>query len=206
VSESDHDTIIRPASAVDAALILAFIRELASTSGSYLVTATEQTLLDSLFGPHPGSAFSRSSAIPQWLPLLLHGFSVPGQTWIWLGGHLRKIEFRQPGYGQLLLHVAPIAPSALWPEWACWTGMPRPSGSTISGRSSSGRLDDLPCHGDRSQALPPSVDSRSFGPPERSATSHRASQVRSQASNSETRSGHETDRSFAALLSQPCRT
>jgi len=114
VSERDHDTIIRPASAVDAALILAFIRELAEYERlSHLVTATEQTLEDSLFGPHPGAevllAFERDAAVG--FAVFFHNFSTfLGRRGLWLEDIYVKPEFRGRGYGRkLLLHVARIA-------------------------------------------------------------------------------------------------
>src|SRR5437867_7395952 len=56
VPQKPDDFIIRRAEPADVALILAFVQELAEYERlSHLVTATEQTLLDSLFGPPPGA-------------------------------------------------------------------------------------------------------------------------------------------------------
>jgi GNAT superfamily N-acetyltransferase len=114
VSERDHDGIIRPASPADAALILAFIHELAEYERlSHLVTATEQTLLDSLFGPHPGAevllAFERDAAVG--FAVFFHNFSTfLGTRGLWLEDLYVKPKFRGQGYGrELLLHVARIA-------------------------------------------------------------------------------------------------
>ena len=109
-----HDSIIRPASRADVALILAFIRELAEYEHlSHLVTATEQTLLDSLFGPHPGAevllAFERDAAVG--FAVFFHNFSTfLGTHGLWLEDIYVKPKFRGQGYGrELLLHVARIA-------------------------------------------------------------------------------------------------
>jgi GNAT superfamily N-acetyltransferase len=114
VSERHHDTIIRPASRADVALILAFIEELAEYERlSHLVTATEQTLLDSLFGPRPGAevllAFARDA--PVGFAVFVHNFSTfLGRRGLWLEDLYVKPEFRGQGYGrELLLHVARIA-------------------------------------------------------------------------------------------------
>jgi GNAT superfamily N-acetyltransferase len=114
VSERDHDVIIRPAVAADAALILAFIRELAEYERlSHLVAATEQTLLDSLFGPEPGAevllAFEGDAAVG--FAVFFHNFSTfLGRRGLWLEDVYVKPEFRGRGYGRkLLLHVARIA-------------------------------------------------------------------------------------------------
>jgi GNAT superfamily N-acetyltransferase len=114
VSERDHDVIIRPAGSADATLVLAFIRELAEYERlSHLVTATEQTLRDSLFGPHPGAevllAFERDT--PVGFAVFFHNFSTfLGTRGLWLEDIYVKPKFRGQGYGrELLLHVARIA-------------------------------------------------------------------------------------------------
>ncbi len=114
MSERDHDVIIRPAGSADATLVLAFIRELAEYERlSHLVTATEQTLRDSLFGPHPGAevllAFERDT--PVGFAVFFHNFSTfLGTRGLWLEDIYVKPKFRGQGYGrELLLHVARIA-------------------------------------------------------------------------------------------------
>jgi GNAT superfamily N-acetyltransferase len=114
VSESHHDSIIRSAERADVAVILQFIRELAEYEHlSHLVTATERTLLDSLFGPHPGAevllAFERDA--PVGFAVFLHNFSTfLGIRGLWLEDIYVKPQFRGRGYGRkLLLHLAHIA-------------------------------------------------------------------------------------------------
>lgn len=114
MSEQEHDLIIRTAGPGDVALILAFVQELAEYERlSHLVTATEQTLLDSLFGPHPGAevllAFERDA--PVGFAVFFHNFSTfLGRRGLWLEDIYVKPTFRGKGYGRkLLLHVAHIA-------------------------------------------------------------------------------------------------
>ena len=114
MSEQKNDLIIRAAGPADVALILAFVQELAEYERlSHLVTATEQTLLDSLFGPHPGAevllAFERDA--PVGFAVFFHNFSTfLGRRGLWLEDIYVKPTFRGKGYGRkLLLHVARIA-------------------------------------------------------------------------------------------------
>ncbi len=114
MSRKAHDFIIRPAGPSDVALILAFVRELAEYERlSHVVTATEPTLADALFGPHPGAevllAFERDA--PVGFAVFVHNFSTfLGARGLWLEDIFVKPEFRRRGYGRaLLLHVARIA-------------------------------------------------------------------------------------------------
>jgi len=131
VSRKAHDFIIRPAGLSDVALILGFVRELAEYERlSHLVTATEATLADALFGPHPGAevllAFERDA--PVGFAVFLHNFSTfLGARGLWLEDIYVKPEFRRRGYGRtLLLHVARIAYERRCArfEWAAldWNG------------------------------------------------------------------------------------
>ena len=109
-----NDLIIRPARPADVGLILGFVRDLATYERlSHLVTATEETLLDSLFGAHPGAevliAFERD--VPAGFAVFFHNFSTfLGRRGLWLEDIYVKPQFRRRGYGRkLLLHVARIA-------------------------------------------------------------------------------------------------
>ncbi len=62
------ELVIRPAAPDDAALVLRFVRELASYERlSHLVTATEESLREALFGARPGAevalAFEAGAAV-----------------------------------------------------------------------------------------------------------------------------------------------
>ena len=109
-----NDLIIRPARPADVGLILGFVRDLATYERlSHLVTATQETLLDSLFGAHPGAevllAFERDA--PAGFAVFFHNFSTfLGRRGLWLEDIYVKPQFRRRGYGRkLLLHVARIA-------------------------------------------------------------------------------------------------
>ena len=112
--QKPDDFIIRRAEPADVALILAFVQELAEYERlSHLVTATEQTLLDSLFGPPPGAdvllAFEGDA--PVGFAVFFHNFSTfLGRRGLWLEDIYVKPGFRGQGYGrELLLHVARVA-------------------------------------------------------------------------------------------------
>jgi len=114
VSAKPPDLDIRPARPADVGLILEFVHELAQYEGlAHLVTATEQALLDSLFGPHPGAevllAFERDA--PVGFAVFFCNFSTfLGKRGLWLEDIYVKAPFRRRGYGRaLLLHAARIA-------------------------------------------------------------------------------------------------
>jgi GNAT superfamily N-acetyltransferase len=106
--------VIRPATPTDLALVLSFIQGLAEYEKlSQLVTATEETLRDSLFGPIPGAEvlLAFESATPVGFAVYFHNFSTfLGVKGLWLEDIFVKPEYRGRGYGKaLLLHVARIA-------------------------------------------------------------------------------------------------
>jgi GNAT superfamily N-acetyltransferase len=106
--------IIRPATRNDLALVLSFVQGLAEYEKlSHLVTATEETLQDSLFGPDPGAEvlLAFESATPVGFAVYFHNFSTfLGVKGLWLEDIFVKPEYRGRGYGKaLLLHVARIA-------------------------------------------------------------------------------------------------
>jgi GNAT superfamily N-acetyltransferase len=105
---------IRPASADDVGLVLAFVRELAEYERlSHLVSATEDGLREALFGPRPGAevllAFEGDTAVA--FAVYFHNFSTfLGRKGLWLEDIFVKPEHRRKGYGRrLLLHLARIA-------------------------------------------------------------------------------------------------
>lgn len=105
---------IRPAAEADIPLVLAFIRGLAEYERlSHLVTATEETLRDALFGARPGAEvlLAYEGRTPVGFAVFLHNFSTfLGRRGLWLEDIYIDPAFRRKGYGRaLLLHVARIA-------------------------------------------------------------------------------------------------
>jgi GNAT superfamily N-acetyltransferase len=105
---------IRPANVDDTAVLLDLIRGLAEYERlSHLVTASQATLEDALFGARPGAeallAFEDDNAIG--FAVFFHNFStVLGRRGLWLEDLFVKPEHRRKGYGRaLFLHVARIA-------------------------------------------------------------------------------------------------
>lgn len=106
--------VIRPATRSDLSLVLSFIQGLAEYEKlSHLVSATEQTLQDSLFGPHAGAEvlLAFEAGTPVGFAVYFHNFSTfLGVKGLWLEDIFIKPEHRGRGYGKaLLLHVARIA-------------------------------------------------------------------------------------------------
>ncbi len=108
------DFSIRPATADDTALVLRFVRELASYERlSHLVTASEDALRESLFGAQPGAevALAFEARTPVGFAVYFHTFSTfLGRKGLWLEDIFVLPEHRRKGCGRaLLLHVARIA-------------------------------------------------------------------------------------------------
>ena len=106
--------VIRPATSSDLSLVLSFIQGLADYEKlSHLVSATEKTLQESLFGPLPGAEvlLAFESDTPVGFAVYFHNFSTfLGVKGLWLEDIFVKPEYRARGYGKaLLLHVARIA-------------------------------------------------------------------------------------------------
>jgi GNAT superfamily N-acetyltransferase len=105
---------IRPATEADIPMVLMFIRGLAEYEHlSHLVTATEETLRDALFGTRPGAEvlLAFEATTPVGFAVFFHNFSTfLGRRGLWLEDIYIDPAFRRKGYGRaLLLHVARIA-------------------------------------------------------------------------------------------------
>jgi len=105
---------IRPATEADVSLVLTFIRGLADYEHlSHLVTATEETLRDALFGARPGAEvlLAFEAQTPVGFAVFFHNFSTfLGRRGLWLEDIYIDPAFRRKGHGRaLLLHVARIA-------------------------------------------------------------------------------------------------
>ncbi len=107
-------TTIRPAVIDDTGTLLDLIRGLAEYERlSHLVTATEASLRDALFGSQPGAeallAFESESAVG--FAVFFHNFSTfLGKRGLWLEDIFVRPEHRRNGYGEALFrHVARIA-------------------------------------------------------------------------------------------------
>ena len=105
---------IRLATAADVSLVLRFVRELAEYERlSHLVTATEDSLRETLFGPQPGAevllGFEDSTAVG--FAVYFHNFSTfLARRGLWLEDIYVRPQSRRRGYGrQFLMHLARIA-------------------------------------------------------------------------------------------------
>jgi len=107
---------IRPAVVADVPLLLAFIRELAEYEHLlHTVTATEQSLRDTLFGPMPPAEIRIASFRdePAGFALFFHNYSTfVGKPGMYLEDLFVRPPFRGNGVGKALLReVASIARS-----------------------------------------------------------------------------------------------
>ena len=108
------ETVIRKATAADAALILEFIRALAAFERApNAVTATEEGLLRDGFGPHPFyfCLIAEHDGRPAGFALFFYNYSTwVGRPGIYLEDLFLLPELRGLGIGKALLkHVAAIA-------------------------------------------------------------------------------------------------
>jgi GNAT superfamily N-acetyltransferase len=108
------DITIRPATERDVALILELIRGLAEYERlAQEVTATEDTLRRSLFGPSPGGevVIAEAGGEPVGFALFFHNFSTfVGKRGIYLEDLFVKPAWRGQGVGRkLLVHLAQLA-------------------------------------------------------------------------------------------------
>src|ERR1700737_2232768 len=108
------DLLIRPATVADVPVILELIRELATYERApNEVTATEEQLVDVLFGPRPAAevlvAFEKET--PVGFAVFFHNFSTwLGRPGLYLEDLFVRPEDRGKGYGRaLLIHLAKIA-------------------------------------------------------------------------------------------------
>lgn len=105
---------IRPATAADVPLILAFIRELAEYERlSHEATANEELLKDSLFGPKPAAEviLGYVGTEPVSFAIFFHNYSTfMGRHGLYLEDLYVKPEFRRRGLGRIMLsHLARLA-------------------------------------------------------------------------------------------------
>ena len=108
------DLVIRPATVADVPIILELIRELAMYERAPTeVTATEEELVDVLFGPRPAAevllAFEEET--PVGFAVFFHNFSTwLGRPGLYLEDLFVRPEQRGKGYGRaLLVRLAKIA-------------------------------------------------------------------------------------------------
>lgn len=99
---------IRPATEDDIPLLLEFIKALADYERlSHLVSATDSSLRESLFGVQPGAQalLAFEDDIPVGFAVYFHSFSTfLGRRGMWLEDLFVKPEYRGRGYGKALLH------------------------------------------------------------------------------------------------------
>jgi len=99
--------VIRSATAGDAALLLAFISELAAYEKlSHEVVATEETLRHSLFGPRPvaEALIGECGGRPAAFAIFFHNFSTfLGRPGLYLEDLFVKPAFRGRGFGKAML-------------------------------------------------------------------------------------------------------
>ena len=114
VNKESYKFEIRPAQRGDVAIILELIRDLATYEcAPSEVTATEEQLVDVLFGPRPAAevllAFEKET--PVGFAVFFHNFSTwLGQPGLYLEDLFVRPEQRGKGYGRaLLVHLAKIA-------------------------------------------------------------------------------------------------
>ena len=108
------DLVIRPGTVADVPVILELIRELATYERApNAVRATEEQLVDVLFGPRPAAevVLALEEEMPVGFAVFFHNFSTwLGQPGLYLEDLFVRPEQRGKGYGwALLVHLAKIA-------------------------------------------------------------------------------------------------
>lgn len=105
---------IRTAGKEDVPLILEFVRSIAEFENlSHLVTATEETLAESLFGKKPYAEvfFAELDGVPAGFTVFFHNFSTfAGKPGLYIEDIFVKPEFRGKGVGKaMFLHCVKLA-------------------------------------------------------------------------------------------------
>ncbi|MGB9938314.1 N-acetyltransferase family protein [Methanosarcina sp.] len=108
------DLKIRTAERKDIPLILEFVRGIAGFENlSHLVTATEETLAESMFGKRPYAEvfFAELEGVPAGFTVFFHNFSTfVGKPGLYIEDIFVKPEFRGKGIGKaMFLHCVKLA-------------------------------------------------------------------------------------------------
>ncbi len=113
-NENKSGLSIRTAGIEDVPLILEFVKGIAEFEDlSHLVTATEETLMESMFGKRPYAEvfFAELDGVPAGFTVFFHNFSTfVGKQGLYIEDIFVKPEFRGKGIGKaMFLHCVKLA-------------------------------------------------------------------------------------------------
>lgn len=113
-NENKSGLSIRTAGIEDVPLILEFVKGIAGFENlSHLVTATEETLRESIFGKRPYAEvfFAELDGVPAGFTVFFHNFSTfVGKQGLYIEDIFVKPEFREKGIGKaMFLHCVELA-------------------------------------------------------------------------------------------------